>query len=257
MRPTLLAMLACAAVACTSPATEDDLGEEGEGGKEDRGGQALPTFAEVDAAHSTAAFRKYVGRALVELRDSPTEIGQLTFQAIVDRRVRIDELVDLTCADYRRALADIPDAGLTQADYAKLQKTNSAAGRKLTAALNGYMWSDRIYVARGLATTDLASTLVHELNHVINHSEAGYYDDLPSSAFREEYRAFYAEQQYDGSRYKNVKLVDYVLDLYELDRAKVKKSLLQKPLTPRLLPDEDAWLDRDLENDPVEPATCD
>jgi hypothetical protein len=87
----------------------------------------------------------------------------------------------------------------------------------------------------------LAATLVHEVNHVINRSEVGYYDDLPTSAFLHEYRAFHAERLFDPSFYEGVDLVDYVVTQYELDRGKIAPAILASPLTPRLVPDSDAW----------------
>ena len=123
--------------------------------------------------------------------------------------------------DYTRALVDLPDAGLGDADYAHLHDRGSPAARTLTAELDGYMWSNRIYVSRGQTAKALASTLVHETNHVINRSEVGYYDDLPSSAFLHEYRAFHAEAMFDPTALDGADLVDYVIDSYALDRAKL------------------------------------
>ncbi len=252
MRSTLLAtLLATSALAlassCGAPVGSDDsdsLDELVGDGKQDRDG--VPRgFAEVDPTHTSASFRRYVNQALLVLRDHPTEIGRLTYASIVAHRVRIDELVDLTCADFRRALADT--TGLSIADYARLHDAHSGAAKQLTEQLNGYMWGDRIYVARGLTSQQLAATLVHEVNHVLNRSEIGYYDDLPSSAFREEYRAFFAERTFDPRPFDGLDLVAHVIELYDLDRDGIDPSLLKTPLTPRLLPSATAWQARGLD----------
>jgi hypothetical protein len=111
------------------------------------------------------------------------------------------------------------------------------------------MWSNRIYVSRGQITKRLAATLIHEVNHVINRSEVGYYDDLPTSAFVHEYRAFYVESLFDPKEYAGIDLVDYVIENYDLDRAKIAPATLRTPLTPLLLPDAAAWTARRPQDD--------
>lgn len=73
--------------------------------------------------------------------------------------------------------------------------------------------------------------------------------DLPTSAFLHEYRAFHAERQFDPDEYEGIDLVDYVLTAYELDRSKIARPYLEAPLTPRLLPDADAWRVRAVDAD--------
>ncbi len=231
-------------VGCTDPAADSD---QDSGGKDDRGGAA--GFSEVDATHSTATFRNYVEAAIKLLERDASPLAQLTARAIRDRRVHIDELVDLTCWDFDRARNDLPDAGLLADDWHHLHDRGSPAAAKLTSELDGYMWSNRIYVSRRQTVRRLAATLVHEVNHVINRSEVGYYDDLPTSAFIHEYRAFYSEAQFDPAEYKGIDLVDYVIENYELDRGKIHPAVLQKPLTPLLLPDAAAWTARRPQDD--------
>lgn len=59
-------------------------------------------FLEVNDNRSDAGFRRYVQQALDKLRDSPSAIGQATFELIVTGRVNLDELRDVTVADYQR-----------------------------------------------------------------------------------------------------------------------------------------------------------
>ena len=67
--------------------------------------------------------------------------------------------------------------------------------------LAGYQWGNRIYFTLSSATDvdELAATLVHETNHVLNRSECNYYRVMethvvePDRAYIEEYRAFLSE----------------------------------------------------------------
>ena len=67
--------------------------------------------------------------------------------------------------------------------------------------LDGYQWGNRLYftLPDDIDPKELAATLVHEVNHVLNRSECSYYKDFNSHkvhetfAFVEEFRAFYAE----------------------------------------------------------------
>jgi hypothetical protein len=229
-RRWLLALALVAACVAADEPIDDPSQDVEDGGKDDRGG--TPTFLEVDPARSSANFRRYVTRAIEHLERDSFSIARLTARSIRDGRVRIDELRDLTCHDAERARAE---GSLDE--------------------LDGYMWSNRIYVSRGQTTALLAATLVHEVNHVINRSEVGYWDDLPTSAFLHEYRAFHAERMFDPEPYEGVDLVDHVLELYELDRAAIPASVLARPLTPRMLPDATAWRLRDVASDPPD-APC-
>jgi len=241
--------------ACTAaPGEELDEGGSSDG-KGDRAGGSR--FDEVDPGHSTVTFRTYIGKALDLLAEHDTELATLTLRSIESGLVKIDELRDLTCADFERVRADLPDAGLVPADRATLHERGSDVAEAIENELDGYMWSNRIYVSRGQPALRLAATLVHEVNHVINRSEVGYYDDLPTSAFIHEYRSFYAESLFDPEEYAGVDLVDYVITNYELDRSKIKASVLATPLTPRLLPDARAWRARRVGADvEVLPPAC-
>ena len=161
---------------------------------------AAPAFTEVDPRRTSAAFRAYVGRALERLRKSPAPIGHATWQAISSGRIKLDELSDLTRHDFETARAElIPDGvALKASDFFKLHDARTGAARALRKALDGYQWDDRIYVASGRTAKGLASTLVHEVNHVVNHSEKHYF--AAKDILREEYRAFYAERLLAGEQ---------------------------------------------------------
>ncbi len=71
----------------------------------------------------------------------------------------------------------------------------------LAEELDGYQWGNRLYFTLTTETDveELAGTLVHEVNHVLNRSECSYYRDFVTHevdddlAWIEEYRAFFAE----------------------------------------------------------------
>jgi hypothetical protein len=248
MRALLATCLALGA--CTG--TTDDTDDDGAGGKADGSGHV---FNEVNRAHSSSSFRRYVRNALDELAANHSQLSQLTLSSIESGHVQIDELADLTCADFQRVLKDSPDLPYTAADWPRLHDANSAVLEALTNELDGYMWSNRIYVGRGQERKHLASTFVHEVNHVINHSDLTYYEDLPTSGFREELRAFDAERRFNPEMFAGVDLVDYVITEYGFDRAKIDPAVLAAPVTPRLLPSAAAWRDRDVASD-VEDLRC-
>ena len=155
-------------------------------------------FLEVNPARTSTQFRNYVGAALELLKKSDTPIGRLTFDLISSGAVKIDGLSDLTRADYLRVRHEMDKAGgrPLPMDRDTLDDKRSRAWRAITTDLTGYMWDDRIYVAEGLSSRDLASTLVHEVNHVRNHSEEAYRS--PKAVLIEEYRAFYSEALFGG-----------------------------------------------------------
>lgn len=208
------------------------------------------TFKEVNSTHSSATFRRYIERALVYLERSTDPIGPLTAKSIRAGRVKVDELADLTCWDFDRVRKDLPAEGLDSSDYFKLQVAGNAPLISISNAIEGYMWSNRVYVARNLPVARLAAVLAHEVNHVINRSEVGYYDNLPTSAFVHEYRAFHVEALIDPATFADVNLTDYVVDTYELKRSAIAPELLRQPLTERLLPDTAAWNERRVSADP-------
>jgi hypothetical protein len=251
----VLLLSATAALSACAITSDDDSADEVSDGKGDRSGGSR--FDEVDATHSTKSFRDYINKALDKLDADDSDLARLTLWSIESGFVKIDELRDLTCADFERVRADLPDAHLKPSDRANLHRSNSAAAKAIENELDGYMWSNRIYVSRGQTAQRLAATLIHETNHVLNRSEVGYYDDLPTSAFIHEYRAFYLEAQFDPDEYDGVDLVDYVITNYDLDRSKIKPAVLAHPLSPQLLPTAAAWkARRPLADVETVPAVC-
>jgi hypothetical protein len=244
------ALILAGFVACAAPVDEAD---DAAGGKAD---SASARFIEVNPAHTNATFRTYIGRALDALETHDSELAHLTYTSIKAGHVKIDELADLTCADFIHVIGDLPALQLVPSDYPKLRLRGSEVVKAIAAEIDGYMWSNHVYVARSIEPTHLAATLIHEVNHVINRSEVGYYDDLPTSAFLHEYRAFWVESQFEPEEYEGVDLVDFVIENYELDRSKIPASILANPLTPIFMPDAAAWRARDVGADVEEVADC-
>ncbi|MBN2360036.1 MAG: hypothetical protein JXR83_11340 [Deltaproteobacteria bacterium] len=152
-------------------------------------------FLEVNPRNIDMRFRTYVARALGELRRSDSAVGRATYEALVTGRVKLDELGDLTRHDFmtlRREL--LPDVRLEAEDFHRLH--TEPVLRAITASVDGYMWDDRLYVSPGQTPDALATTLVHEVNHIINRSEENYRS--AAGIFVEEYRAYYAEQLFRG-----------------------------------------------------------
>jgi hypothetical protein len=148
-------------------------------------------FLEVNATRTTAKFRRYVAAAVDELRNSNAKVAKVALDAIESGRVRVDTLDDLTRDDYARVRRDYMKDGTVLPEKFDPDDHKSRAWRAITQDLNGYMWDDRIYITWGQSPKQLASTLVHEVNHVLNKSEEHYRGD--KAALREEYRAFYVE----------------------------------------------------------------
>jgi hypothetical protein len=150
-------------------------------------------FLEVNPDRTSTEFRQRIGAALDVLKNSGSKIGLATHEMIVTGKVKIDEMDDLEKVDYLRIRRDYLKEGVALPidGHKKLGDHGSRAWRAITSDMNGYMWDDRIYVSPGLTAQQLASTLVHEVNHVINKSEEHYRGD--KAILAEEYRAFYAE----------------------------------------------------------------
>lgn len=155
-------------------------------------------FLEVNEERSSVEMRKYVEGALRYLRASDSEVARVTFDLIVSGRVKIDELSDLSRHDFLKLRKELVPSGidLSTSDFLKLHDENSRAARAIRDAVDGYMWDDRIYVAKGLSPKALARTLAHEVNHVLNRSEESYRSK--DAIFIEEYRAHVAELLVDG-----------------------------------------------------------
>ncbi len=157
-------------------------------------------WVEVNAKHTSPAFRAYIARGLEVLRTSKTPIGRATYRYIMSGKVKLDEMSDLTRADYERSIKNLANWGLTvtKDEYVKLHDPKSHVAKVVNANLRGYMWDDRIYLEAGLSPKALAATLVHEVNHVVNHSEEHYRGD--TQALLQEFRAEFAERLFAGEK---------------------------------------------------------
>src|SRR5688572_27653706 len=182
-------------------------------------------FREVNPKISDIGFRKYIQRGLEQLAKSDTPEARRTLKAITSGSVKVDLLSDLTASDFRHMRKDLPE--LRKADFPKLHDARSKGFRTIAAALNGYMWDDRVYVHGNMSAKKLASILVHEVTHVLNRSEENYRS--AKAVLLEEYRSFYAEKRFAGVEMTPERcraLKQYVIRTYEL-----------KGVTPADVPD--------------------
>ncbi len=63
--------------------------------------------------------------------------------------------------------------------------------KKVTDGCYGFYYKNRVYISEALTPTEVATTLIHEINHYINDSNLQY--TTKSQIFEEEYRALVAE----------------------------------------------------------------
>jgi len=189
-------------------------------------------FYEVQPETSSEVFKDYVTQALALLcmSKSESDIGYYTYESIATGRVLLDRLSDLNDVDYNSALFFLE--GETPA-------TREDGIARILNSWAGYMWANRIYFDLNQSAQEIAATLVHEVNHVLNRSDEYYYFPLdkelsdkekndrlnaletaPDMAFREEYRAFYSQAVFQGQSLEHGKsnsmreLKQYVNSVY-------------------------------------------
>jgi hypothetical protein len=166
----------------------------------------------VNADRTSPRFRRYIEAGLKALAASDVPEAKRALKAITSGRVKVDLFTDFTAKDFRRVRKDVPGVGA---------KLDARAYEKISGALDGYMWDDRVYVHRDLTPRRLASVLVHEVTHVLARAEENYRG--PKAALRQEYAAFYAEKRFQGvemtpARCRALKLE--IIEHYELKGVK-------------------------------------
>ena len=157
---------------------------------------------------SDPAFRRYIESGLKALAASDVPEAKRTLKAITKGQVKVDGFSDFTAKDYQKVRKGMKGLG---------PKLDARAERRISAALDGYMWDDRVYVHRGLSPRRLASVLVHEVTHVLTKAEENYRG--PKAVLRQEYAAFYAEKRFWGVEMTPARcraLKQYIIREYEL-----------------------------------------
>jgi len=181
----------------------------------------------------------------------------LTLRSIESGLVEIDELRDLTCATSSACAPIWPDAGLEPRIGRDSMRAGAPSPRRSRASSTVTCGATGSTSAAAQSALRLAATLVHEVNHVINRSEVGYYDDLPTSAFIHEYRSFLTRRACSIPRSMRAsirRLRDHELRARSLEDPGERP---REPLTPKLLPDDRAWRARRVGADVEElPAVC-
>lgn len=130
--------------------------------------------------------RALAGETLARIEAGDVWIGPLSEARGLDLWHMCQDAMPGECGDVPAADSEWQDAELIQV---------------VGAELDGYMWGDRLYftVSESTDPRELAATLVHEVNHVLNRSECSYYSDIEAHtldhelAYVEEYRAFLTE----------------------------------------------------------------
>jgi hypothetical protein len=154
--------------------------------------EALAELAQDALEGETERLRELAGGTLERITSGDVLLGSIAGSRGIDRWHM--------CKDF--ALSACPGTWPDDDDWLGDQDVATT----IETELDGYQWGNRLYFAFGaeMGTQELASTLVHEVNHVLNRSECHYYTDMEehlvddSPAFVEEYRAFTAECVYTG-----------------------------------------------------------
>ncbi|MBX7097592.1 MAG: hypothetical protein K1X89_07765 [Myxococcaceae bacterium] len=185
-----------------------------------RASRPPPRFTEVNPRLRSAAFTQTMGQALALLQRWNTPVARHTLAAIERGEVKVDELADLTSKDFARVRKQLAGWGapLDQRDFRSLHDQKSKASRTVRTMIDGYAWDNRIYLHPDLTPREMATTLAHEVNHVLNRSEEHY--RTPKAVLREEYRAFLAARLATGEVMTPRKcrlLKEQVISNYELD----------------------------------------
>jgi len=142
---------------------------------------------------------QWLQRPLEILKNASHPLGPMTYQSLCQGKAEVGTLADLLEQDYHHILNDFKiyktKTWLRAKHFQTLGKRNSKALHELERHIDGYMWDNRLYISAKETPQLMAQTLVHEVNHVLNRSELHYYDSH-ASAFREEVRAFKAEEMF-------------------------------------------------------------
>ena len=212
--------------------------------------RALVKIARVARETKSPLRRALATETLARIEGGDVLLGSIEASSGVDRwHMCKDE--NLHACD---GAAPAPDDRTWRGD-AKLATT-------LEKDLAGYQWGNRIYFTLSEATDvdELAATLVHETDHVLNRSECSYYRVIdthvvePDLAYVEEYRAFLSECYFNDesasvascSAYAAGRVGDYGFDA-KLSRVLPNKSDDPKKLTELIVaaePDGDARFGR-------------
>jgi hypothetical protein len=212
---------------------------------------------------------------MAETAELPFEqrLAAETYLRITEGAVKIDTIEDATPSDLYRMCRDYElDACAEPLDDPSTFAPDPSVVAYLAEHLLGYMWGDRMYFTITAETdvVQLAGTLVHEVNHVLNRSECSYYVDFESQqvddekAFLEEYRAFLTEYVYyqhdasdaaTGHAYAMNELDDrgYGFDVDNADIMEIVGGDSPEALAASLFAEEDrfGWLIPELERWPA------
>lgn len=217
----------------------------------------LVSFATATAAPPSCQVKGILGRPLNSqlqlwlkrplelLKNASHPLGPMTYQSLCQGKAEVGTLADILEQDYLHILNDFKiyktNTWLRGKHFQALSKGDSKTLHELERHIDGYMWDNRLYISAKETPQLMAQTLVHEVNHVLNRSELHYYDSH-ASAFREEVRAFKAEEMFRLGREltpkEMQKIKGRVLKDYGLTVANQGRDVMIDGL---LLPNEKHW----------------
>jgi len=151
--------------------------------------RALDKLARVARTAATERRRTLAAETLARIEAGDVRLGSIEGSRGIDRFHM--------CKDFALSVCEGPPPPADDRTWLG----DEALGRKLERELDGYQWGNRLYFAitRSTDPDALATTLVHEVNHVAHRSECSYYTDLDAhvldgdKAYVEEFRAYVAE----------------------------------------------------------------
>ena len=160
---------------------------------------------ELDPANTSARVEDaqrhaFLGDVLSILARSPSPIAANTLRALRSGVAHLDTLDRLTVEDCVMLLTENPKpwAGIAAAgECGKAEEGLATVPAAVLERVSGFTNGDRIYVNPARSTRDMATTVVHEINHVANHSQDHY--GTHAEILREEYRAYWVAQHFEDA----------------------------------------------------------
>lgn len=151
--------------------------------------------ARVDEAHRHA----FLGDVLAILENSHSPIAANTIRALQSGAVHLDTLDRMTVEDCVQLLVENPKpwAGIASAEQCGSNPGLARVPAPVLQRVSGFQNENRIYVNPARSPKDMAATVVHEMNHVVNHSGEHY--GTQAEIFAEEYRAYFVAQQFEDA----------------------------------------------------------
>lgn len=186
-----------AALLVSLPASAWARGIEFAGVRADDPAREPATYLGVDVGDSpfdteAAKHHAFLGDVMDALEANDTPIAANTVRALASHAVELDTLDRLTPVDCAALLRENPRLWT---GIASPEECVAGVPVAVLSRVTGYQNGNRIYVNPFRPAAEMASTVVHELNHFVNDSNAHY--ATQEEIAREEYRAFWVAQRFE------------------------------------------------------------